>query len=69
MLVKQFWLRLGVLGAREGVCFVAGADEGHTAKMVNLGFVCFADIRVLPEPLWIFFLVLPEAQRQNKNKA
>lgn len=35
-----------------GVCFVAGAAERRTAKMVNLGFLLFADIRVLPEPLW-----------------
>lgn len=31
---------------------MAGAAERRTAKMVNLGFLLFADIRVLPEPLW-----------------
>lgn len=60
----NFGFGWGFLETREGACSVLGRSCVSAARVVNLGAVSPADIRVSPEPL-----VLSKAHKQNKKKA
>lgn len=67
-LAKWICVWLGFLETREGARSLVGSCWGeNTAKVVNLGLVFPADIKVSPEPLFIF-LVLSEAQKQTQKQ-